>query len=234
MRTRRDRASALTAHWDSGEPLPGIKCWLRRFFPGYSIREARAGTVCDAPPPRDRAKRGRLIHAQIEALARGDTLAHVMPETQRVLDELEKHKLELVGSEVMVSDPVLGFRTPVDIVARRADGRLVLIELKTSWNRACFFKSSGRVRAPLDAVLDDSSGASQAIAQILAAQLSLYVRHGTLCDAEVLLLMMPSRTKWLRLPGKRGDAEVRALYAALAKTRRRVVKKKTVKRKGKK
>lgn len=199
-----------------------ITKFLKCFFPEYDPRATRSGTSKDDAGRRGKKKHGAAVHHELELAAtltaaeRRMVMPTLLPDTQKVLAAIDARGLEPIHGEVLVRDPVLGISGRIDLVAADADGHVVLIEYKTTNNEEWFYTPMGPVVGPLASHLRDSSPASQAVAQVMLAQLAACSR-GMVCDSAAIVVGV-SGTRWLSASGQAMLSlnGMRALHAAVA------------------
>lgn len=141
----------------TGERYRGITHLLERtFWPRYSYRKAtkeleRSGPRAPVRGARAGIRRGTAVDNELRRVV-NDGAEPKHPFTRKILKALELAGLKPVRAQVLVSDPVHGLSTGVDLVCSKGR-RTVLVELKCGWGLPGSYEAhSGYMRGALSDV----------------------------------------------------------------------------------
>lgn len=129
----------------------GITAFLKTYCFQRRLNSAKGASGAAEMDPK---ALGTIIHDQLALWApkmRGTITAEesarirasFLPQTRAVIEHFEKRKFILLTANLLVSDPILCYDTPIDLLAVDAAHldsklvRLLLVELKTTRRRAC-------------------------------------------------------------------------------------------------
>ena len=128
-----------------GTRVPGVTTIISRFKDSgallhWAFKQGQSGTKHLYEKAEEAADVGTLVHDTIEAKLHGDPLPEIPPDKKERVDSAmrafeswrEGRRLEIIATEVPLVSEDYRYGGTIDAVGREADGRLVLVDWKSS------------------------------------------------------------------------------------------------------